>query len=253
MQNIVIHAITAYMSVLNPDIPSPEITSPQIKDFANRVLLRGAEQLGGGHEWMEVASHMHIETEEWTKELMFEASWSEASGSILYIVKIEHIQPFDEKWNPEVAKGHVGMGFMEPLEDFGGNIGYIDEPIPDIDIPVNDLGYCSTETSYVFNVPYGKRTALAHKSTRFNFYDEYRDPVDTEIVHYWSAFSNLSTPRDIEHLVKFGEKMLDTDNAEASLSNITVYDLQLVLNGLKRFGIADPRQVVLSAKVRNTI
>lgn len=240
------------MNLPNPDHLSPEISSPQIRDFGNRVLLTCAERLSGDTNWVEAVAQLHYSTEDWTKLLSLEATWDEITGNMLYTVKIEHIQPFGDDWRPEVAKSYVGMGWVQPLEDVG--IGYahdeLEEQLADTGIPVSDIGFSGTETVYVFDVPFGNYTARAHKATFFNFYDESKDPMDVEFVHYVDAFTNLTTARDIEHLIRFGEVALDVDAAEVELSQVTVFDLDVIIAGLKKFGLINSRQVTLRAGLR---
>lgn len=231
--------ITYCMRLPNPDIPSPEVSQSQIFDFGHQILFSIATRFGGDPGWSEVLANFQTTNEESTEELSFGGTWDEYAENLQYVINIEHIQEIDESWDENLLQKYLPIANTEPSDNLVGSTDDADDNIFYTNTSLSTPCYYGTETTYFFNIPFNDDIAHAHKSTYINFYDEDRDPIDTEVAYYWEIFKNTTTANDIKNLVQFGEKALDADSAEKMLSTITIYDLEMVMNGLGRFSLID--------------
>ncbi len=239
------------MRLPDQDAPSPILYERQILDFGHRVLYSTAKRLGGNSDWVEVTAHFQTSNDQGTERLSFEGNWDTYSGSLFYTVSIEHINEIDSLEDDGPAPNYRKYAQVKPLEY---TVTIYDESDEDSlyipEVTLSSPAFYGTETTYFFNIPYSDDTAYAHKSTYANIYDEDLEPLDTEVAYYWQIHSNTTSAEEIKNLVQFSELTLDATIAEKMLLTVTIYDLELVMNSLKKFGLVNPRQKPLKGRLR---
>ena len=239
------------MHSISQDKPSPEINEEQIIEFESRILLPLATKLGSNPEWSEVTAQLQSSTKNLTEQLSIEAGWDEYSENLIYSINIEQIFEFDELWDDNVIRKYVDIDTEEYYHLAETNDTTQDAYFADERQTTNaDIGYYGTETSYLFSVSYDCRSANGHKSSYINLYDEEGIAVDTEIVHYWDILYKQPSTIEFNRLVDAGEPLFDSETSEKKLSIITLHDIDIIMNSLKKFSLVDPKQKALRKHLR---
>lgn len=234
------------MSSLNQDKPSPEITEEQIIEFESRILFPLATKLGSNPEWSEVIAQLQSSTKDHTEQLTFEAGWDEYAEKLIYTINIEQIFEFDELWDEDAIRKYIDTDAEEYYRLTETDEATQEASFADERRTANaDIGYYGDETSYLFSVSYDCKTANGHKSSYVNLYDDERNAVDTEIVHYWNILSESTSLNEFYKLLNDGEPILDSETSEKMLSVITLHDIGIIMNALKKFSLLDTKQKAL--------
>ncbi len=234
------------MYSIGQDELSPEINEEQFIEFEHRVLFPLAAKLGSNPEWSEVTAHLQSSTQDQTEQLTIEAGWDEYSERLIYSINIEDIFEFDELWDKNAIRKYIGMDSesyytLHEIDDNTQEAYFTDER----QATNADIGYYGVETSYMFGVSYDCKSASGHKSTYINLYDEEGIAVDTEIVHYWGILYKQPSSTEFNRLIDAGEPMFDSETSEKMLSIITLHDIDIIMNTLKKFSLVDPKQKAL--------
>lgn len=218
------------------------LTSPQIRDFGNRVLLSLAERHTDDISWKRVSTERLTENEAEARELHFQATWDSEIESYEYYVGISRRLPIDSEWSDEGVRN--ALNIIVESDVSSGNVdsdgGQTIDPNEESDHVFTDIeqpeGFLSMDHDYRFYVPYGHYKASATKSVILSIYDEDEEQVDAMIAYHHSSFVyDPVWQSEVENLVKFGEVALDAQRLEKSLSEVTVGDLEFILDSLKSY------------------
>jgi len=234
------------------------LTSPQIRDFGNRVLLSLAERHTTDSSWTNVGTDRIVDNSVDRRGLHFEANWRAETEMYDYHVSISQVIPFDSEWSEEGKLSALNLTFeQDTTSEFSNNDNSGDSLVADsaetesVDTEIEQPeGYLSMDHEYRFYVPFGNVLADAIKTVTFSIYDEDRDPIDTEVVSHHSAyFDDPVRVSEVEDLVRFGEIVIDANRLEKSLSEVTVGDLSFILDTFKTLSLIRSDCKVLSSRV----
>lgn len=220
-------------------MPSPALESPQIRDFARRVLRPLAGRLAMGElEWTQVSLDRELRLDDGERQrIEFVAEQDVDSLDVTYRLFTSVAVPFDENWSTAAVFERAGASANYEPEDDGQVIEpdraeESDEPESD-----NPEGYFGRDAEYIFYIPRSRRLwPRAEVQLSYVFYDEDFDPIDGGVATSVSTIPK-SSEHDMDMLVKFGELMLVQETAEVDLLAVTEYDANFVLHLLKAMGL----------------
>ncbi len=224
------------------DVPSPEVTESQARSFCVRAL-RGAANRLGGDLWDEVDVNWAVDDGTYPDfAFHFRAmreDFDEDDDELLpetYAVELMHREPVFTI--PEQVNAYMVMDGDEPDED-----QIFDEPFDTGDTyeEPQEVGHILiTETIFFAIFKSGSGCDMS-KGLRYDFYSADEKQITSELGYRTEMLLDSVPEDDLENLVRFGEKLLDTQKCEREQSVVTVSDLETILSSLKRGGLAGKR------------
>jgi hypothetical protein len=225
------------MTQSNPDGRYPALTTHQIKDFWDDTLLSSIDRMPLIENSNEAAVHMQYTANDLTEQLIVSVATEQDSDDKCFVIKNENIAPFDDNWDPHVARNIVGMDYFESLESVAPNA--IDQDVVESNYDnalLNiDLGYFGIETIYDFFISESPDDTSAQKMTCINFYDEDQCAVGSQLIVFKNIFLNLTTHSELTNMLEHDQAVFAADEAELSLSDVTLFDLEFIKNCLTKF------------------
>lgn len=228
------------------DRPSTIITGSQARDFANRILGGIANRLAGGEMWTRIHFSSEVDDGDERQQLKFEAEWD--GDESIYTISQTQIQALDQVEDPELVRqllvqhSQQEEKTVEPLASSSLLDGEADE---ETSLP----GFLAVEHAYLFRIPYRLTGVRTGKGLTLSVLDEASEQMASDIVYSW-GLQEETPPEDLEHLVHYGEAVMDSEARGAELTIMTVADLELILKAFQIRGLVRPTARVLSSRAR---
>lgn len=229
------------MSLEIADVGLAELTQPEIRDFANRVLYNIAlRQAGGEDTWTEASLTKSVTDYEGERELNFRAEWDSEIGSYLYSVEFSSVFQFDDDWTPEGISAALGLeDESEEEELFAGDGGLIEPEGENSSVDTDNEAYYSIDYKYSFVVPYARKHCVAARTMLLCWYFDDDFSADLEVAYGPFCFTEdrKVTAQDISDLVEHSTPVIDAPGLDSDMSRLTIDDLRFMIEGFKKFGL----------------
>lgn len=210
-------------------------------------------RLSGGEDWYQVGLERHIDGGEIKHHLGFRAEYDSEALITKYSLDTATIMQFDKDWDLEVVRRLLHIPPLNLGVDESGAVSVIRTPNTDPEEDLDDLwdeGYFAVEHNFYFTIPHDKPFCRHSKNMSLIIIDEDGDKIDADIGYCFSPLIKETLPDDIEKLVRFGETIADIPKYEEEMSQVTIADLQYILDYLKRLGLVRSTCKVLSNRAQ---
>ncbi len=230
------------MNIRGGDRPSPNASITNIRDFANNTLFEAARTLGAGYDWKSVGAHFEANIPDGTIRHFFFKVDQDEPGNFDYHISMEEIKSFGSEWLLDAAMAHVGVDLIDEDIDYEDNVIWLSDICQD-KTSVSDVGFFGEETEYIFSIGNSQEPKAA-KLKLINFYDEDCDLAKTEIV----SMPDLMSPTDFDSAQEgrygWGVHSIEDNlfKIEAGLAVVTLSDLDIIANALRRHGLIYPQK-----------